>query len=99
MRLACRLTDLPVEVLAGCAATASCVSRRGGGLDRPAAPARRGLQARDPASWPVATVTTTTQTTRYGTAVAHAWDQLHPRLTHRSAWLGHDAACPSSTAP
>ena len=35
-------------------------------------------------------MTTTTQATRYGTAVARAWDGLHPRLTHRSAWIGHD---------
>jgi hypothetical protein len=39
-------------------------------------------------------VTTITQTTRYGTAVACAWDRLHPRLTHRSAWLGHDGGLP-----
>ncbi len=39
-------------------------------------------------------MTTSTQTTRYGTAVAHAWDRLHPRLTHRSAWLDHDGDLP-----
>jgi hypothetical protein len=39
-------------------------------------------------------VTTTTATTRYGTAVARAWDRLHPRLTHRSAWIGHDGPLP-----
>ncbi len=39
-------------------------------------------------------MTTTTQTTRYGTAVAQAWDRLHPRLTHRSAWLDHDGPLP-----
>jgi hypothetical protein len=26
--------------------------------------------------------------------VTHAWDRLHPRLTHRSAWLGHDGDLP-----
>jgi hypothetical protein len=26
--------------------------------------------------------------------VAHAWDRLHPRLTHRSAWLDHDGDLP-----
>src|SRR5258708_3898833 len=30
-----------------------------------------------------------TQTTRYGPAVARAWDRLHPRLTHRAAWEDH----------
>jgi hypothetical protein len=39
-------------------------------------------------------VTTTTDTTRYGTAAAQAWDRLHPRLTHRSAWLDHDGPLP-----
>src|SRR6266540_4256830 len=38
--------------------------------------------------------TTTTQTTRYGTAVASSWDRLHPRLTHRAAWLDHEGALP-----
>ena len=37
---------------------------------------------------------TTTTTTRYGTAAAQAWDRLHPRLTHRSAWLDHDGPLP-----
>ena len=37
---------------------------------------------------------TTTATTRYGTAIARAWDRLHPRLTHRSAWIGHDGPLP-----
>ena len=48
----------------------------------------------DPATWPAPAVTTSTATTRYGTAVAAAWDRLHPRLTHRSAWLDHDGALP-----
>ena len=33
-------------------------------------------------------------TSRYGTAVAAAWDRVHPRLTHRSAWLDHDGLLP-----
>jgi hypothetical protein len=37
---------------------------------------------------------TTTQTSRYGTAVARSWDRLHPRLTHRGVWAGHDGALP-----
>ena len=39
-------------------------------------------------------MTTTTRTTRYGTAAAQARDRLHPRLTHRSAWLDHDGPLP-----
>jgi hypothetical protein len=26
--------------------------------------------------------------------VASSWDRLHPRLTHRAAWLGHDGELP-----
>ena len=52
------------------------------------------LALADPATWPVPQVTTTTVTSRYGTAVAAAWDRVHPRLTHRSAWLDHDGPLP-----
>ena len=48
----------------------------------------------DPATWPDPAVTTTTDTTRYGTAAAQAWDRLHPRLGRRSAWIGHDGPLP-----
>ncbi len=27
-------------------------------------------------------------------AAAQAWDRLHPRLTHRAAWLDHDGPLP-----
>ena len=54
----------------------------------------RELALADPATWPGPAVTTATQTTRCGTATAQAQDRLHPRLTHRSAWLDHDARCP-----
>jgi len=54
----------------------------------------RDFKLADPASCPAPAVTTTTQTARYGTAVAQAWDRLHPRLTRRSAWLGHDGDLP-----
>lgn len=37
---------------------------------------------------------TTTATRRYGTAVAQAWERLHPRLTRRTAWLDHDGPLP-----
>src|SRR5262249_27799257 len=48
----------------------------------------------DPATWPAPQVTTRTLTTRYGTAVAAAWDRVHPRLTDRAAWLDHDGDLP-----
>ena len=31
---------------------------------------------------------------RYGPAAAAAWDRVHPRLTHRAAWLDHDGPLP-----
>jgi len=95
MRLACRLADLPVEVLGRLRSDrVLCFPpQRRPGRGRPP---RHGTDFKlaDEASWPAAAVTTTTQTTRYGTAVARAWDRLHPRLTHRSAWLGHDGDLP-----
>ncbi|EWC64446.1 hypothetical protein UO65_0053 [Actinokineospora spheciospongiae] len=37
---------------------------------------------------------TRTDTRLYGTATAHAWNRLHPRLTHRAAWIDHDGSLP-----
>nr|BFD96207.1 hypothetical protein KitaXyl93_75670 [Kitasatospora sp. Xyl93] len=48
----------------------------------------------DPATWGAEQAVTTTATRRYGTAVARAWDRLHPRLTCREAWLDHDDELP-----
>src|SRR5512135_3870149 len=97
MRLAHQLTDLPVEILGRL--------RSDRVLHFPVPPSRPGTNGRpprhgrefalgDPATWPDPAVTTATQTTRYGTAVAQAWDRLHPRLTHRSAWISHDGPLP-----
>jgi hypothetical protein len=47
-----------------------------------------------PATWPEPQHTTTTDTTRYGTAAASSWDRLHPRLTHRTCWIDHDGDLP-----
>ncbi|MFD9196442.1 transposase, partial [Streptomyces phaeochromogenes] len=41
------------------------------------------------ATQPVPSVTTVTDTTHYGKAVATAWDRLHPLLVRRSAWADH----------
>jgi hypothetical protein len=48
----------------------------------------------DPATHPEPQARTTTQTTRYGTAHATAWNQLHPLLTRRAAWADHDGPLP-----
>jgi hypothetical protein len=97
MRLAHQLAGLPVEILGRL--------RSDRVLHFPVPPRQPGTQGRprrhgtefalaDPATWPQPPVTTTTATTRYGTAAAQAWDRLHPRLTHRSAWISHDGPLP-----
>ncbi|WP_372351875.1 NF041680 family putative transposase [Streptomyces sp. KL116D] len=40
-----------------------------------------------PDTWGEPQTETRTDTTRYGIAIARAWDRLHPRLTRRSAWI------------
>jgi hypothetical protein len=47
-----------------------------------------------PATWPEPRHTTSTETTRYGTAVAASWDRVHPRLTRRGSWIHHEAELP-----
>jgi DDE superfamily endonuclease len=97
MRLAYQLTGLPVEILGRLRSDRvlhfPVPARQPGTNGRPP---RHGRQFAlcDPAAWPEPAVTTTTETTRYGAAVARAWDRLHPRLTHRSAWLDHGGPLP-----
>jgi hypothetical protein len=97
MRLACQLSDLPVKVLGRLRSDRVLYfpvpGRQPGTRGRPLRHGREFALA-GPGTWPAPPVTTTTATTRYGTAVAQAWDRLHPRLTHRSAWLGHDGDLP-----
>ena len=91
-RLAWLLADLPVELLGRL--------RSDRVMQLPAPPRPPGTMGRprkhggelalaDPATWPDPPVTTSTVTSRYGIAVAAAWDRVHPRLTHRGAWLDH----------
>jgi hypothetical protein len=96
-RLSFLLGDLPAELLGRL--------RSDRVMQLPAPPRRPGTMGRprkhggelalaDPATWPVPQVTTSTATTRYGIAAAAAWDRVHPRLTHRAAWLDHDGDLP-----
>jgi hypothetical protein len=96
-RLAFLLADLPVRLLVR--------MRSDRVMAFPAAPrvpgtvgrrARHGAEFtfKDSQTWPEAAHSTTTQTTRYGTARARSWDRLHPRLTHRGVWAGHDGELP-----
>jgi DDE superfamily endonuclease len=95
-RLAWLLADLPVEVLGRLRSDRVLyfpAPQRRPGRGRPV---RHGAEFKlaDEQTWPAPPVTTTTQTTRYGIAVARAWDRLHARLTHRCAWPGHDGELP-----
>jgi DDE superfamily endonuclease len=96
-RLSFLLADLPAEVLGRL--------RSDRVMQLPAPPRQPNTVGRprkhggelalsDPATWPVPQVATSTVTSRYGAAVAAAWDRVHPRLTHRSAWLDHDGLLP-----
>ena len=62
----------------------------------PGRPRKHGgeLALADPGTWPGPQATTSTVTSRYGTAVAAAWNRVHPRLTHRAAWLDHAGDLP-----
>jgi hypothetical protein len=48
----------------------------------------------DPGTWPEPAVTAITDTARYGTAEARAWERLHQRLEHRGSWEQHDGELP-----
>ena len=96
-RLAWLLAGLPVSVLGRL--------RSDRVMQLPAPPRRPGTTGRprqhggelalsDPATWPGPQVATSTMTSRYGMATAAAWDRVHPRLTHRAAWLDHDGDLP-----
>ena len=96
-RLAWLLRDLPVEVLGRLRSDRvmyfPAPPRRPGTTGRPL---RHGaaLKLADPGTWPVPAVTTSTQTTRYGTARAAAWDRLHQQLASRAGWEHHDGDLP-----
>src|SRR5437016_13303083 len=79
MRLAYQLADLPVEILGRLRSDRvlhfPVPARQPGTNGRPPRHGRE-LALANPATWPEPAVTTTTQTTRYGAAVAQAWDRL-----------------------
>ncbi len=60
------------------------------------APARHGpvFKCDKPETHPAPHITTSTETSRYGSAAAAAWDRLHPQLTHRAAWADHPGQLP-----
>jgi hypothetical protein len=96
-RLAFLLADLPVALLVRV--------RSDRVMHFPAPPRAPGTVGRrkrhgaefafnNPQTWPEPDHITTTQTSRYGTAVARSFDRVHPRLTHRGVWADHDGEVP-----
>ena len=95
------LADLPVVLIGRLRSDrvlARPVEPRPGGRGRPR---RHGplLVLADPATWPVPEHTSSTETTRYGTARAGAWHRCHPRLEHRGPWRDHPGRLPIIEAP
>jgi hypothetical protein len=96
-RLTFLLADLPVRVLVRVRSDRvmafPAAPRRAGTVGRGA---RHGAEFKfkNPQTWPQVAHSTTTQTTRYGTAQARSWDRLHPKLTHRGTWANHDGDVP-----
>ena len=96
-RLAHLLKDLPVQVLTRM--RSDRVLRRAAPPHTPGTlgrPRRHGGEFvfGDPATWGTPEVTTVSDTRLYGQATARAWDRLHPRLTHRSAWVAQTGTLP-----
>jgi hypothetical protein len=48
-----------------------------------------------PAGHPPATLSTTTDTERYGAALATAWDAAHQKLQRRAGWAEHEGPLPA----
>jgi len=96
-RLAFLLADLPVQLLGRIRSDRvfylPAPLRQPGVTGRPRKHGGQ-LALADSTTWPTPQVATTTATTRYGTAQAQGWDRLHPRLTHRAAWLDHHGQLP-----
>jgi hypothetical protein len=95
-RLTHLLTDLPVELLGRIRSDRVLhfpAPPQTGTVGRPA---KHGPQfsLADPSTYPQPDTTTTSDTSRYGTAQTLAWHRLHPRLTSRGAWAQHDGELP-----
>jgi hypothetical protein len=96
-RLAWLLRDLPVQLLARLRSNRvfylPAPDRVPG---QPGRTRRHGpeLDLDQPGTQPAPGVTTSTDTTRYGTAQAAAWDQCHPKLARRGGWEHHTGELP-----
>jgi hypothetical protein len=98
-RLAFLLAELPIELIGRIRADrvmrGPAPPRPGQGRP-PGRPRRHGvaMTLADPGSWPAPTTESTTETARYGRAVATSWDRMHPRLTSRGGWAEHAGPLP-----
>lgn len=96
-RLTHLLADLPVEILGRLRSdrvfSFPAPPRPPG---TPGRPSRHGPEFALPriSTHPEPEVSTSTDTTRYGSATAHAWSRLHPRLVRRDAWADHHDTLP-----
>lgn len=63
---------------------------------KPDRPTRHGprFPLADPDTWTTPDTATSASTHRYGIADIRAWRGLHPTLTHRPGWIGHDGELP-----
>jgi hypothetical protein len=96
-RLSYLLADLPVAVLTRM--RSDRVLRRAAPPHTPGTagrPRRHGGEFvfGDTTTWGEPDVITVSDTRLYGKATARAWHRLHPRLTHRSAWVAQTGALP-----
>ena len=96
-RLAVLLADLPVQLVGRLRSDrvlrGQAPVRTVGTMGRPR---RHGaaFALRRPATWPQPAQRTRATTSRYGLAEALSWDRLHPKLTHRAGWAGHEHTLP-----
>jgi len=95
-RLAFLLADLPVMLIGRLRCDRVLARPVAPRPDARGRPPRHGplLALADPATWPAPEHTSSTETTRYGTARASAWQRCHPRLEHRGPWLDHHGELP-----
>jgi hypothetical protein len=96
-RLAWLLRDLPVDLIGRLRSDRvlylPAPPRVAGRSGRPC---RHGdaLDLDKPAGHPPLSVSTVSQTSRHGAALADAWDRVHPKLVRRHAWAEHPGTLP-----
>jgi hypothetical protein len=96
-RLAHVLADLPVELVGRLRSDRVLrLPKPPRGPGATGRPPKHGpeIALNKPMTWPTPQHTTSTETTRYGTAAATSWDRVHPRLTHRGCWIDHTGELP-----